>query len=211
MAVLTVGGCWLPRGLTFGPTNGPEDFQELVFIVFARRLYRDWYLFIDDICVATGRKEAIPPGPTGKHDVWGSLTESSSPSPAVQEALRAYAVEHRAGPKAGPPLFKRVVRFLHLFSGPSRRGDLKDELFIRGLELNILIIVEDWDTVHSRSHDMTMWERVAGLLEMIAKGWFNGGHCSPPCNTFSAVLFICLLYTSPSPRDGLLSRMPSSA
>ena len=26
-----------------------------------------------------------------------------------------------------------------------------------------------------------------------------------------AVLFPCLLYTSPSPRDGLLSRMPSSA
>ena len=26
-----------------------------------------------------------------------------------------------------------------------------------------------------------------------------------------AILFICLLYTSPSPRDGLLSRMPSSA
>ena len=25
------------------------------------------------------------------------------------------------------------------------------------------------------------------------------------------VLFCCLLYTSPSPRDGLLSRMPSSA
>ena len=26
-----------------------------------------------------------------------------------------------------------------------------------------------------------------------------------------ALLYICLLYTSPSPRDGLLSRMPSSA
>ena len=25
------------------------------------------------------------------------------------------------------------------------------------------------------------------------------------------VTYICLLYTSPSPRDGLLSRMPSSA
>ena len=25
------------------------------------------------------------------------------------------------------------------------------------------------------------------------------------------MLYICLLYTSPSPRDGLLSRMPSSA
>ena len=31
--------------------------------------------------------------------------------------------------------------------------------------------------------------------------------------TFMSVpmLFACLLYTSPSPRDGLLSRMPSSA
>ena len=28
---------------------------------------------------------------------------------------------------------------------------------------------------------------------------------------FMAKLLICLLYTSPSPRDGLLSRMPSSA
>ena len=33
MAVLTASGTWLPRGLTFGPTNGPEDFQELVFKV----------------------------------------------------------------------------------------------------------------------------------------------------------------------------------
>ena len=30
MAVLTASGCYLPRGLSFGPTNGPEDFQELV-------------------------------------------------------------------------------------------------------------------------------------------------------------------------------------
>ena len=27
----------------------------------------------------------------------------------------------------------------------------------------------------------------------------------------SLILSVCLLYTSPSPRDGLLSRMPSSA
>ena len=27
----------------------------------------------------------------------------------------------------------------------------------------------------------------------------------------AAILLVCLLYTSPSPRDGLLSRMPSSA
>ena len=49
MAVLSASGCWLPRGLTFGPTNGPEDFQELVFTVFQRRLYKDGYLFVDDL------------------------------------------------------------------------------------------------------------------------------------------------------------------
>ena len=29
--------------------------------------------------------------------------------------------------------------------------------------------------------------------------------------TFAMPAYTCLLYTSPSPRDGLLSRMPSSA
>src|SRR5664279_3301078 len=37
---------------------------------------------------------------------------------------------------------------------------------------------------------------------------------SHPCKikklNYSTVLYACLLYTSPSPRDGLLSRMPSS-
>ena len=30
-------------------------------------------------------------------------------------------------------------------------------------------------------------------------------------NGFDSTPYVCLLYTSPSPRDGLLSRMPSSA
>ena len=30
-------------------------------------------------------------------------------------------------------------------------------------------------------------------------------------SSISSIILICLLYTSPSPRDGLLSRMPSSA
>ena len=38
MAVLAASGCYLPRGLTFGPTNGPEDFQELVFTVFSKTI-----------------------------------------------------------------------------------------------------------------------------------------------------------------------------
>ena len=33
----------------------------------------------------------------------------------------------------------------------------------------------------------------------------------PEQNALACAVLICLLYTSPSPRDGLLSRMPSSA
>src|SRR5680860_41533 len=39
-------------------------------------------------------------------------------------------------------------------------------------------------------------------------------HCSVGCTVIAEVdngVWTCLLYTSPSPRDGLLSRMPSSA
>ena len=34
---------------------------------------------------------------------------------------------------------------------------------------------------------------------------------TPPGAKVAAAFMTCLLYTSPSPRDGLLSRMPSSA
>ena len=33
----------------------------------------------------------------------------------------------------------------------------------------------------------------------------------PKGGTYQDISYTCLLYTSPSPRDGLLSRMPSSA
>ena len=77
MAVVCASGTYLPRGLTFGPTNGPEDFQELVFICFSRRLYREWFLFLDDLSVATGRKPPMPPGPSGADDVLNVLPEGS--------------------------------------------------------------------------------------------------------------------------------------
>ena len=39
----------------------------------------------------------------------------------------------------------------------------------------------------------------------------NNGDPDGSSDNDSIIFFICLLYTSPSPRDGLLSRMPSSA
>ena len=43
---------------------------------------------------------------------------------------------------------------------------------------------------------LTWWQRAGGVVVLAGIG---------------ELLSVCLLYTSPSPRDGLLSRMPSSA
>lgn len=55
MAVLSASGCYLSRGLTFGPTSGPEGFQEMVMVVFGRLLYTEWFFFLDDLTIATRR------------------------------------------------------------------------------------------------------------------------------------------------------------
>ena len=55
--------------------------------------------------------------------------------------------------------------------------------------------------------------RLAQRIEEL--GWhsyFTIEHQNNPGNLASSPsVYLCLLYTSPSPRDGLLSRMPSSA
>jgi len=48
-------------------------------------------------------------------------------------------------------------------------------------------------------------------LAMEAAACIGCGACVAACPNSSAMLFVCLLYTSPSPRDLSTSRMPSSA
>ena len=51
---------------------------------------------------------------------------------------------------------------------------------------------------------------LGGLTEIFGQGAV-AQHVIPERIVRNIVVTICLLYTSPSPRDGLLSRMPSSA
>ena len=91
-----MSGCYLPKGLTFGPVNGPEDFQELVFTVFSRRLYKDWFLFVDDLSVATGQKKCHKDGPSEAHDVSWTLREET-------EGEKGVAARNTTGPGFGSP------------------------------------------------------------------------------------------------------------
>jgi len=109
MAVVTPSGQWLPRGLTFGPTNGPEDFQEAMYIVFSRRLLKEWFLFIDDLAVATGRPRFVRAGPTGADDLLVPFRSVPAPSPA-QLRVRAAGSSALGRPpvgslQSGPPSF----------------------------------------------------------------------------------------------------------
>ena len=52
---------------------------------------------------------------------------------------------------------------------------------------------------------------VASLIAMVAIGTWAYFGLHESLNQTQTKLEFCLLYTSPSPRDGLLSRMPSSA
>ena len=61
-------------------------------------------------------------------------------------------------------LFQKTYRFLHLFSGRRREGDLSHELFVAGQQQNILVIVDSWDTVISDDLDLCKLEKVKNLL-----------------------------------------------
>ena len=76
-----------------------------------------------------------------------------------------------------------------------------------GLSIFVNIVV-----TASYELDRRVGDREAGmqlgfdLFQLAALLWLTGGMDNP-----FALLFLCLLYTSPSPRDATLSRMPSSA
>ena len=61
LAILARSGQYLPRCLTFGPRNGPEDFAYAVDRIFTpaaratRRYCKEWQAYADDITVRTGR------------------------------------------------------------------------------------------------------------------------------------------------------------
>ena len=61
LAILARSGQFLPRCLTFGPTNGPEDFAYATDQVYApgvgrRKWFCDqWQIYADDITIRTGR------------------------------------------------------------------------------------------------------------------------------------------------------------
>ena len=62
----------------------------------------------------------------------------------------------------------------------------------------------------ARLRDTACCQDLRAALEVAVPGKYGARH-SPSLKNLCKYVLGCLLYTSPSPRDGLLSRMPSSA
>ena len=60
-----------------------------------------------------------------------------------------------------------------------------------------------------RTDDLLLAKQVLSQLSYAPKNWWAWVDLNYRPHAYQACA--CLLYTSPSPRDGLLSRMPSSA
>ena len=61
---------------------------------------------------------------------------------------------------------------------------------------------------HATPAALSAKDRPFTFVEAVLFQWINPKVWAV---AFAATAYVCLLYTSPSPRDGLLSRMPSSA
>ena len=85
---------------------------------------------------------------------------------------------------------------------PAARTTLEVLLNYPGIHANIF---------HRWAHVLWLadWKGLARWISSVSR--FLTGIEIHPGAKIGRRFFICLLYTSPSPRDGLLSRMPSSA
>ena len=99
-----------------------------------------------------------------------------------------------------------VMRVLYERYGETGEGVPEDGVQAVAAELTDLDLSAFFEEALNGTGD-AIWERLAGLLDRVG----IDAKLRPREGTKDRGGKACLLYTSPSPRDGLLSRMPSSA
>ena len=101
----------------------------------------------------------------------------------------------------------------HLFVDEPLGGTLGLDLLI--LAMCVLVLLH---ASRNNSYGLALTGLVVGASIETASIRLGGTHCHASglldlseCSSLNSVLYYCLLYTSPSPRDRTRSRMPSSA
>ena len=143
LAILARSGQYLPRCLTFGPTNGPEDFAFATDRVFApgegrRRFFCDnWQIYADDITIRTGRvlsgvlytdeeyRSKIDAAKKRKEEQENSEYSDHAQMVSLEEALRAlgFAKKGKEKPGAAEPADKKKKASSQVESRETTEGE----------------------------------------------------------------------------------------
>ena len=104
--------------------------------------------------------------------------------------------------------------YLNSFIQKMRDGHIVSSMtvkLIKGIEIAQIAKTAGFDAIYIDLEHSALSLESTGQICMAAMGIGLTPFVRVPANTPEWISRACLLYTSPSPRDGLLSRMPSSA
>ena len=90
-----------------------------------------------------------------------------------------------------PPVVRRkVLVFLHMYSGHRRENDLEDWLSKLGCEAGVYVMVICADLGYGNHWDLTKKGNLQALKARADAGEFHGKHGGPPSSTWSAARYI---------------------
>mgnify|MGYP002807811018 CR=1 FL=1 len=82
----------------------------------------------------------------------------------------------------------RIVRFLHLFSGPPREGDIKWYLEEWSVVSGLLLIIDCIDLEAPMPINVLDPWTASVITSKARVGWWDAGHGGPPCSTWTKAL-----------------------
>ena len=116
--------------------------------------------------------------PRGNFMVYTGNEEAELLRRLQEDPIAAYM----ENPLTGSSLGQKVptYRFLHLFSGHRRDGDIEFFLIRGGAQRGWRVLVENVDLGRGSEYDLTKPEVVQRLEARIAEGAYDGGHAGRP-------------------------------
>ena len=216
--------------LTFGPTNGPEDFAFATDRVFApgrgrkMRFCSNWQIYADDITIRSGTwidGVYYSDGERAERLRQAQKQERTA-QPLLSDAFKALGFDptplgaEKDGKQAKPKKrAKTEPEQAQEGLTPKAAGDPSPRAHLGSALLSSVPLAADAGLFTLSSDPCLEQAADAGDYVTVAVSQAKDivhVHKSPPMRMYAVCrLRVCLLYTSPSPRDGLLARMPSSA
>ena len=127
-------------------------------------------------------------------EVWERSKFNPADAPSSVFGCRAEAATaaayDRARGIARAPTCARTFRFLHIFSGPRRHGDLQYGLEHLAAAAGFAAVVVSYDPAVHANDDILNDEQFSLLRKLCWQGWFYGKHGGPVCATWSAARYM---------------------